>query len=112
MRHPRWWMVMGCWALVPGLASAAVAGHGRQDSAAPAPARAGQAGTVDPAGVHRKLKRSKAEVSRLQHDVAEQESRSRQADQRLQEQDKALAELRRQLQAVEQGGGQASGHDP
>lgn len=106
MRHLRWLMVLGCWAMVPGMACAHAAAQSTH-----APAKARQANAADPAVVHRKLQHTTAEVNRLQHDVTEQEARSRQADQRLHEQDQALAELRRQLQAVEQGGG-ASGHNP
>lgn len=106
MRHPRWLMVLGCWAMVPAAAWAAMAAHPAHPQG-----KAGQADVANPAGVHRKLEHSTAEVARLKHDVAEQEARSRQADQRLHEQDRALAELRRQLQAVEQGGA-APGHNP
>ena len=106
MRHSRWLMVLGCWAMVSGAAWGATAAH-----PTPHPAKTGPADAAHPAGVHRKLERSAAEVARLKHDVAEQEARSHQANQRLHEQDQALAELRRQLQAVEQGGA-ASGHNP
>ncbi|MBU6247227.1 MAG: hypothetical protein KGN77_05680 [Xanthomonadaceae bacterium] len=50
--------------------------------------------------VHRAVDRDAAEVARLRRRVAEQEARSRQADQRLHEQDLALERLRRQLTAA------------
>ena len=55
------------------------------------------------AALHRGIRRSSAEVARLRRDVAEQESRSRAAAARLSEQDRALEQLRRQLQAAEAG---------
>lgn len=57
-------------------------------------------GQADPARVGAHLKQSAAEVKRLQQDVTRQESRSRQAAERLREQDRALEQLRRQLQAT------------
>jgi septal ring factor EnvC (AmiA/AmiB activator) len=51
--------------------------------------------------VHRRVAHSQAEVQRLQRDVDRQESHSRQAAKRLQQQDQAIAELRKQLQALQ-----------
>jgi len=48
--------------------------------------------------------RQRAEVLRLQHDVAAQESSSRTAAQRLKQQDAQIAELQRQLQTAQQAG--------
>lgn len=42
-----------------------------------------------------------AEVERLAQDVGKQESDSRQASERLQRQDRTIAELRKQLQALQ-----------
>lgn len=47
--------------------------------------------------IHRQLHHDQDRVKRLQHDVAKQESDSLRASQRLQRQDRAIAELRRQL---------------
>jgi septal ring factor EnvC (AmiA/AmiB activator) len=41
-----------------------------------------------------------AEVQRLQHDVASQEAQSEQADRKMEQQDRAIAELRQQLEAL------------
>jgi hypothetical protein len=49
------------------------------------------------------VSRDKSRVARLQQGVAEQESRSRQAAARLQQQDSTIAELKKQLQAVQSG---------
>jgi hypothetical protein len=55
--------------------------------------------------------RQRAEVKRLQHDVAAQESDSRADAGRLRQQDAEIAELQRQLQAARQAGAAASqGH--
>jgi len=43
-----------------------------------------------------------AEVDRLQQDVSQQESTSQLAAEKLQQQDQAIAELRRQLKATQQ----------
>jgi hypothetical protein len=50
------------------------------------------------------LARQRAEVQRLQHDVAAQESGSRADAQRLRQQDAEIAKLQRQLQAVQRAG--------
>ncbi len=49
----------------------------------------------------RQLARHRAEVLRLQRDVARQEADSTRAGARLQQQDKTIAELQRQLRALE-----------
>jgi septal ring factor EnvC (AmiA/AmiB activator) len=59
--------------------------------------------------VHRRLQHDQIQVKRLQRDVAKQESTSRRAGERLQQQDRAIAELQRQLrqfQANHAGEGQ------
>jgi septal ring factor EnvC (AmiA/AmiB activator) len=50
-----------------------------------------------------RLVRHQAEVKRLEQDVARQESDSKQASERLQQQDQAIADLQRQLQALHAG---------
>ncbi|MDO1530575.1 photosystem II protein PsbQ [Fulvimonas sp. R45] len=50
----------------------------------------------------------KAEVARLRQGVAQQESQSREAATRLQQQDRDIAELKRQLQALKAA--PAAGH--
>ncbi len=44
--------------------------------------------------------RSQSQVNRLEHDVSTQQSDSAEASKRLQQQDKAIAELRKQLQKL------------
>ncbi|NII73851.1 septal ring factor EnvC (AmiA/AmiB activator) [Dyella sp. SG562] len=61
-------------------------------AAAPAPAPKAEA-------EHRVASKN-AEVQRLQHDVASQEAQSEQADRRMEQQDRAIAELRQQLEAL------------
>ncbi|HWU77929.1 MAG TPA: hypothetical protein VN043_15630 [Rhodanobacter sp.] len=51
--------------------------------------------------VHRRLRHDQIQVKRLQRDVAKQESDSRRASERLQQQDRAIAELQRQLRQVQ-----------
>lgn len=57
--------------------------------------------------VKRKLVRNEAEVKRLERDVRQQESDSKQAGERLQQQDKTIADLHKQLQELQasQSGG-------
>jgi uncharacterized membrane protein (DUF106 family) len=45
--------------------------------------------------------RSQAEVKRLEQDIARQESDSKRASERLQEQDQAIAELQKELHKVQ-----------
>src|SRR3546814_2412032 len=51
----------------------------------------------------RQLVRSQAEVKRLEQDLDKQESDSKQASERLQQQDQTIAELRKQLQELHAG---------
>lgn len=60
--------------------------------------------------IRQRLKQDRIEVKRLQQSVARQESDSQRASQRLQQQDQAIAELRRQLQELQAG--PAAGHHP
>jgi len=53
------------------------------------------------------VSRQRAEVQRLQRDVAAQESGSRAAAERLKQQDAEIAELQRQLQTAQQSGAAA-----
>lgn len=62
---------------------------------ADASARHAAGGSLD-----RQLAQRKAEVAELQQGVAQQESLSRDAAARLRQQDQAIAQLRRQLQAL------------
>ena len=48
--------------------------------------------------VHRRLQHDQVRVKQLQRDVAKQESDSWRASERLQQQDRAIAELQRQLE--------------
>jgi hypothetical protein len=64
----------------------------QQGAAAPAPAPKAEA-------EHRVASKN-AEVQRLQHDVASQEAQSEQADRRMEQQDRAIADLRQQLEAL------------
>lgn len=84
-----------CLVILLAAPAAAVAGSPVTSGASRTPERT--------AAVHRGIQRRSAEVARLQKDVAEQESRSRAAAARLSEQDRALEQLRRQLQAAEAG---------
>jgi septal ring factor EnvC (AmiA/AmiB activator) len=53
-----------------------------------------------PAQLRQQLRKHDAEVARLQQQVVEQESHSRQAADRLDEQDRQIATLQRQLEAI------------
>jgi septal ring factor EnvC (AmiA/AmiB activator) len=57
----------------------------------------------DPAALQQSVQRSSTEVTQLQRDVAAQERRSREADERLREQDGKLEQLRRQLRSMQAG---------
>ncbi|GAB2549679.1 hypothetical protein [Rhodanobacter koreensis] len=64
-----------------------------------------QADTRNPAQVsvrqaRQRVAQHQAEVKRLEQDVARQESDSKQASERLQQQDQAIAELQKQLEAL------------
>ena len=51
--------------------------------------------------VNQRVAQHQAEVQRLQQDVSQQESASQQAADRMQQQDRAIAELRKQLKAAQ-----------
>lgn len=68
-------------------------------AAMPAWADAGGQGAKAPAAEKRVVGKS-AEVERLQRDVAAQEAKSREADRKMEEQDRAIADLRRQLEQL------------
>ncbi len=50
--------------------------------------------------VEKRVERDRSEVERLQQDVAAQEAHSEHAAERLQQQDEAISELRKQLEAL------------
>ena len=70
------------------------------------PEQAAVAGRAVPAQVHlkRQLRARGAELVQLQRQVSEQESHSRSASERLEEQDREIARLLRQLEAIDAGG--------
>lgn len=53
--------------------------------------------------VNQRVTQHQVEVQRLQQDVSQQESASQQAAERLEQQDRTIAELRRQLKAAQDG---------
>lgn len=75
--------------------SAAVANDG-QAALHPASATSASASGADRELVHRQ-----AEVKQLERDLGRQESNSKRAGERLQRQDQAIAELRKQLQELQ-----------
>jgi len=77
------------------LASTAWAGN---DQTRPPPAA--HAATSLPQ-VKQRLTQNQVEVKRLEQDVARQESDSKRANERLQQQDQAIAELQKQLQELQ-----------
>ncbi|MCW8808832.1 MAG: hypothetical protein OQK79_12105 [Rhodanobacter sp.] len=80
--------------------SLAWAGHGQQPL--PSANNHAAASTQAPsAKVERQLSKREAEVRRLRKTVDKQESDSRKASERLRQQDRAIIELRRQLQAIQ-----------
>ncbi|RUL78432.1 hypothetical protein EKH80_05595 [Dyella choica] len=52
---------------------------------------------------NQRVAQHQSEVQRLQHDVSQQESASQEAAGRLEQQDRTIAELRRQLKAAQEG---------
>ncbi|HKT27737.1 hypothetical protein [Dyella sp.] len=61
--------------------------------------------------VNQRVVQHQAEVQHLQEDVSQQESASQQAAERLQQQDRTIAELRKQLKAVQNNAkAPATGH--
>jgi septal ring factor EnvC (AmiA/AmiB activator) len=69
-------------------------------------------GSPAQAHVNQRISQRQAEVDHLQQDVGQQESASRQAADRLQQQDRTIAELRQQLKAAQQAANAppAAGH--
>ncbi len=68
--------------------------------AAPGWAAAAGQGAKAPQGGDRKLSSKSAEVARLQENVPAEEAKSREADHKMEEQDRAIADLRRQLEQL------------
>ncbi|GLQ46365.1 hypothetical protein GCM10007862_14160 [Dyella lipolytica] len=69
------------------------------------------AGPQAVSNVNQRVVKSQAEVEHLQKDVGQQESASRQAAERLQQQDRTIAELREQLKAAQEASKRpAAGH--
>jgi septal ring factor EnvC (AmiA/AmiB activator) len=82
---------------------AAVAAH-----ADGAPEQAAVAHVPAPTRLRQQLKAHGTEVAQLEQAVSTQESRSREAGQRLEEQNRRIAELRRQLEELSQSQQEAS----
>lgn len=59
------------------------------------------AGSAQTAHLNQRIAQHQAEVDHLQKDVGQQESASQQAADRLQQQDRTIAELREQLKAAQ-----------
>ncbi|MGO4699972.1 hypothetical protein [Dyella sp. 2RAB6] len=76
------------------IATVAMPAWAGQQLGAAAPAAAPKADAE-----HRVASKS-AEVQRLQHDVASQEAQSEQADRKMEQQDRAIADLQHQLEAL------------
>lgn len=83
----RYWLFVGLAGLL--VITAARAASGKQD---PVPVSAPQ--------VQQRLAQHQAEVKQLEQAVARQESDSKRASERLQQQDQAIAELQKQLDAL------------
>lgn len=61
--------------------------------------------------MNQRLAQHQAEVEHLQNDLSQQESVSQQATERLQQQDRTIAELRKQLKAAQEASkAPATGH--
>ena len=71
-------------------------------------ARAAAATQASLAHAQQKLQQQQAQVKQLQDSVAKQESGSKQASERLQQQDQAIAKMQQELQALQAK--QAAGH--
>lgn len=71
--------------------------------AAPSGATSAASTGVSLLRIDRRLAQRRAEVGQLQRDIARQQAHSRQASQRLHEQDWQIAELQRQLQVLHGG---------
>jgi septal ring factor EnvC (AmiA/AmiB activator) len=92
-RQAGWLAALALLALPAWAADQAGRGNAAASSSA-APAAAVQA---DVSSVNRRIQHRSDELSQLQRQVDEQETKSRQADTRLHEQDRAIEALRRQL---------------
>jgi septal ring factor EnvC (AmiA/AmiB activator) len=62
------------------------------------------------AGVNQRVAQNQTEVAHLQQDVGQQESASQQAAERLQQQDRTIEELKRELKAAQDAKKPAGGH--
>ena len=73
---------------------------------------AGPAATAAPVPVplQHTLQRRGAQVEQLRQQVSQQESRSRRANERLERQEQAIADLQRQLEALRAAPGSTAGH--
>lgn len=80
-----------------GLAAASAAWAGEQAKSPPATSAAATSLST----AQRQLAGSQAEVTRLAQDLHRQESDSRRASERLRQQDRTIAELRKQLHALQ-----------
>jgi uncharacterized protein HemX len=67
-----------------------------------------KAAQPSPSEIKQRLAQHQVEVNRLEQDVAKQESDSKRANERLQQQDQTITELQQQLQALRAK--QASNH--
>ena len=87
------------WLGMLGLMASSLAWAG---SGGPAPQLAASSVAAQPSlsDIKQKLAKHQVEVNRLQQDVAKQESDSKQASERLQQQDQTITELQQQLQAL------------
>jgi len=75
------------------------------------PPSSGTASSPAVASLNQRIAQHQAEVDHLQQHVGQQESASRQAAERLQQQDRTIAELRQQLKAAQQAAkAPAAGH--
>jgi septal ring factor EnvC (AmiA/AmiB activator) len=61
-------------------------------------------------GMNLRIAKHQAEVDHLQKDVGQQEAASQQAAERLQQQDRTIAQLRQQLEAAQQAGAAPAKH--
>jgi septal ring factor EnvC (AmiA/AmiB activator) len=62
------------------------------------------------AHMNQRIAQHQSEVNHLQKDVGQQESASQQAAERLQQQDRTIAELRQQLKAAQEAAKAPAGH--
>ncbi|MBE1162914.1 hypothetical protein [Dyella acidiphila] len=79
--------------------------------AGPQAASSSTAGAPAVARMNQRIAQHQAEVDHLQQNVGQQESASREAADRLQQQDRTIAALRQQLKAAQDAAGKpAAGH--